>query len=485
MDVPQILAKLFATDIKRVLFPLRYDESERKHVSVVDNITLPPIEDDFGTTVKAKNTPYVEKWVECLFPMNRHMLRSILVGDSNVGQQTLGSGSYAEVVSVHPIFGTFRPTLALKKARIADGDETAFEDLCEAAADQNDVQVWRKVEKLYSPKNNDVIAEPIITCVVSNNRVTRHFVPRFFGAACDSPMHALESGNSPNCYMWSECIKPAHQRTGLRALDTLCRKAKTDAGAIDDAVNALAELETLVAHSMAAVAAFAELGVTHNDFHVGNLIFTKCTSDCQKGRNEFAGATLPLWQNKYAPQFIDFGLANINKGMWIGGNTIEAIGLSSELLADMDFRTLVLDIVSALPHVAHFLLKCDNSDNIHDPEARKRYNVLRDALQLGLETGSEGGVAGQIKNLYTLFRGNKKLKKLAAFYEVDTKDANKNLYSNTGRYHLVRELSFRPGQTVIKRRITSADLLMFLQTYYSDAAAAQDAIDGVSGAADA
>ena len=251
MDVPQILAKLFATDIKRVLFPLRYDESEKKHVSVVDNITLPPIEDDFGTTVKAKNTPYVEKWVECLFPMNRHMLRSILVGDSNVGQNALGSGSYAEVVSVHPIFGTFRPTLALKKARIADGDETAFEDLCEAAADQNDVQVWRKVEKLYSPKNNDVIAEPIITCVVSNNRVTRHFVPRFFGAACDSPMHALESGNSPNCYMWSECIKAAHGRTSLRVLDTLCRKAKTDAAAIDDAVNALAELETLVAHSMA------------------------------------------------------------------------------------------------------------------------------------------------------------------------------------------------------------------------------------------
>ena len=165
---------------------------------------------------------------------------------------------------------------------------------------------------------------------------------------------------------------------------------------------------------------------------------------------------------------IDFGLATCHApgGEQIGGAMTEKLGIdlrtsSIERGIDLDFRTLILDVAQTLPWLPRFL-----SDAVQRGGASRRMLFLDAAMRLGLETGSPGGAAGEVRWLHTLFRDVKKLRRVARHLGVKQKDENKNPFTRDGRYHLVRELCFREGPRVTKTTVSRDDIVGLLRAHY-------------------
>lgn len=418
-------------------------------------------------------------------PVHIPTLLCSLLGEDAMAR-CVGSGGYGNVNEIC-LDGmvdceTKRRTICVKCCEVFDAD--AWEEATQPET-FNSTQLYA----LMHPEQNDATAEPIITNIASFTGWMDRFVLPVLGTMCEDAQycartsaitdsllrrqHTESAGSSPTSS--STCgISPRIPRIYMW-MSRLSGEVEWECAWVDNAKNTptdgtVLQLETVVAQAVAGIISLSDAGVTHNDLHIDNLMYsvesetshitTLVPTEAQS--EEKTELRLPA-HNGARMHLIDFGLAcaKLPCGTQLGGNTVAEFGLERCGGLNTDLRTLALDLCSRSPRLVKSLLvrldEADNSEDHTNPLFRAK-RFLSEFFKMALRSLPEE--TDEMPLAYRLFRNMKLLKKICSKENVALRDNNKTPNNLRGKYHIIREVFLHPESTCAKlRRQDAVDLL--------------------------
>ena len=414
------------------------------------------------------------------------VLLAAMLGEDRFAK-ALGSGAYGSVREVRlanlvtlPAHETPHPLqfqICVKQTEILNADE--WGDVVERIRNTQCLDI---LHQSVSPQSNDAVAEPILAHMAHAKGWFTDFSLPVLGTLAEDPQCVLHMNRDPSepprMYVWSPLMSGE--------VEWECRDATLPAESV-------LELEAVVAQALAGVVSLCDSGVTHNDLHVGNLVYSKsrrrrmryisarmplegqCAVEACDGGGPFdecrdAASSnsdrvrLPVYQGRRV-HAIDFGLAH---AAGLGGTTMRGLNMRPDRGVDMDVRTLALDIYTRAQRAARALLRHPERTAAcgEPPEVSRARSFVRDFLHTALVANN----APEIGSTDRLFQHPGHLRRAARKCGVVVKDHNKTMRNLSGKYHIIREMLFQPSansHTTCWPTITRRDVVELLRRHYA------------------
>lgn len=383
------------------------------------------------------------------FPFDLNIIRDTLLGKLN--KCRIGKGVFGEVrlVSFDSIFSFDQlyhwenRECALKIVPLFDEDD--WKSMRKMSA----CKYNKSLDSAMDPRFNDTIAEPICSHIISKYSWCPDVFGEVFGTWVENPANRLKYNDTPpSLRIWSKAYES---------------DVKWTCNTPEPTLEQLLELESIVAQVILGVLSMDDLNITHNDLHLSNLMYSgNCFNnsiDCciPSSDSPPIDVKIPVY-NGTKVHIIDFGLASIqiiqdDVRRDVGGNIIGDIGLNAFGTLNTDAITFAMTIFQEAPKFIKKLVKLDSCCPFPQANAQRAWGFLKSFFVKTLHD----------TNIISLFCKTKKLKEVAASMQVKVRDTNKNLYTILGKYHLIREIMFKPGATPMLHR---QDLERIMQTSY-------------------
>lgn len=368
-------------------------------------------------------------------------------------------GSYGKVYrldSVHTGMCVRQDAIVLKKCPIAD-DVDFFGEKDDDSPPRHwegwgTLGVSESTFRVISPFEMDAVAEPIIQHLVNKHcHGTRRITGRVRGTMCEDLQMALSHDRPPNMYIWMD-------HCGEDSMDVLERLASRDTAKL------IRCLEDLVKQVAAHILQLAEVGISHNDLHLGNIRVERgertSTSDADEN---------VIQEDRYL--LIDFGMSSIDSQCcdesiresiqkdiepWLpeqghfvmGGRIMEDLLLTRDVVNN-DIRTLALDIYVSY---AKQLKNLDQGSILH------RLFEMALTWTTPVPGTSECYDYPLVSvSAIRLFKNMGYLKRSCREQQVKMRSKTrdfKNPRSCRGKFHIIRELMLQPNAS----KITCEDL---------------------------
>lgn len=417
------------------------------------------------------------------------VLLAAMLGEDRFAK-ALGKGAYGTVYEVRlanlvtvPAHEMPHPSqfqICVKQTEILNADE--WGGILERIQNTQCLDI---LHQSVSPQSNDAVAEPILAHMANAKGWFTDFSLPVLGTLAEDPQCVLHMNRDPSepplMYVWSPLMSGE--------VDWECREAMLPAESV-------LELEAVVAQALAGVVSLCDAGVTHNDLHVGNLVYSKsrrrrmryisaqmplegqcavdacddsirdeclfdgCLTKCHHATASSDRVRLPVYEGRRV-HAIDFGLAH---AVGLGGTTMRELNMRPDRGVDMDVRTLALDIYTRAQRAARALLRHPETAAARGepPEVSRARSFVRDFLHMALVANN----SREISSTDRLFQHPGHLRRAAKKCGVVVKDHNKTMRNLSGKYHIIREMLFQPSTDPNWPTITRRDVVELLRRHY-------------------
>lgn len=394
-------------------------------------------------------------------------------------------------------------------------DELELDKLCVKCTEAVESDLWHKIldQQCLSVNNLCNIMDPVTNSAISESIILQiaslcwhtGFVPKLIATWCEDPQYILHCCSDINSKALSTSnsttTTPPISKTRIQSTDTITSYTTRTpprlymwTSCFDDEINAnwredsslplynyIMKLESIVAQAAVGTVALSDIGITHNDLHVGNLMYTytlefnpmQVKIPCGDGsQNSDTILEIPVYDGKKV-HVIDFGLSSIHlkhMDITIGGTYAQECGLSPCRGLDIDLRTLALDLLVTSRKVIHqlFMNKLPPIGLIetctYENEKQqliRGWRFLHAFLNMTLSIGED-------RNILQVFKNNKTLRKLASSVSITVRF--KDLKTLRAKYHIVRNILFCKNADCLNiPRLTRDTIITLLSTYYSEA----------------
>ena len=324
------------------------------------------------------------------------VLSNFLIGGSRLNK-ICGVGAYGNVFNID---GSAITELVCIQCVLKKTCAITARDMKKLVASDN---VNAAFSKQLDPQRNDAIAEPLCAILANRSPWNREFSCQVLATRCEDPLYwlcdapASESNSDsdsdsdsdseseddivddqgPQLYTWTVKLD--------KDIDLQCREAFPSAEFIE-------ETAALVAQTLAGILSLADMGISHNDLHTGNLMYKESDTSSLSLEVPLVGEeklklVIPTYKN-LTVHVIDFGLSCAQIGeRRIGGNTISSFNIDPMGTLNNDIRTLALYIYSDFN--TKWIRNLLKSREVPEPYNARQWNFLREFFKIAFSFEEE------------------------------------------------------------------------------------------------
>ena len=240
-------------------------------------------------------------------------------------------GSYGKVYQIDGLESSIcmreGERIVLKKVRV-DEDDMDLQELIPRLRQEGCSLPWDFFHRILNPVHLDALAEPVIQSIL--NRFCRYpeAACRIRGTMCRDLQWALTADAPMSLYMWMDRIGEDADQYLSADREKPEKPEKPEEN--EKTQQLLDRLDSFALQLTAAILGMGELGVSHNDLHMANILVAPHDADTVTIPTPFGEAVIPTPdRRKYA--IIDFGMATLETDKCTRPEAREAIAQDIQL----------------------------------------------------------------------------------------------------------------------------------------------------------